>query len=318
MASNPHIIQTKGLRRTFKKTVAVDSLNLSIKKGELFGLVGPDGAGKTTTLRLLAGLLDITEGKAEVAGFDLTKDPDAVKAKIGYMAQQFSLYGELSVIENLSFFAELYDIDPHQIQPRMEKMLAFAGLTAFKNRRAAHLSGGMQKKLALACTLIHEPEILLLDEPTTGVDPISRREFWNILTDLHIKGTTIVVSTPYMDEADRCSQVAMLHQGQIIISGTPLEIRKHVHGDVIAFRPDDWEQTYRFVQKIPGVLEVQTYGESIHLLVDDANKRMPQIKALLKEKKLTYHDMHNAPLRMEEAFISLVGKLEEQNVNPSP
>jgi len=315
---NSYIIQTKGLRRTFKKTVAVDSLDLAIEQGELFGLVGPDGAGKTTTLRLLAGLLDITEGEAEVAYFDLKKDPDAVKAKIGYMAQQFSLYGELSVTENLSFFAELYDIDPNQIQPRMEKMLTFAGLTAFKNRRATHLSGGMQKKLALACTLIHDPEILLLDEPTTGVDPISRREFWNILTDLHLGGTTILVSTPYMDEADRCSRVAMLHQGKVVISGTPLEIREHVHGEVIAFRPDDWEQSYHCVQTLPGVLEVQTYGESIHLLVDDADERIPQVEAVMKEQNLLYHDMHKAPLRMEEAFISLVGKLEEQDVNPSP
>ena len=173
----PPIIETHALTRDFKKTRAVDSLDLSIRPGELFGLVGPDGAGKTTTLRLLAGLLNITSGSAKVAGYDLARQPEAIKRKIGYMAQQFNLYGELSVLENLSFFADLYDVEVSELRERTERLLAFAGLTEFKDRRAAQLSGGMQKKLALACTLIHQPEILLLDEPTTGVDPISRRRF---------------------------------------------------------------------------------------------------------------------------------------------
>ena len=177
-------------------------------------LVGPDGAGKTTTLRLLAGLLEINEGSATILGFDLKEKAELIKPHVGYMAQQFSLYGELSVMENLQFFAELFDVSPNDITERTERLLTFAGLTEFKERRAANLSGGMQKKLALACTLIHQPEILLLDEPTTGVDPVSRREFWNILTDLHLQGTTILVSTPYMDEADRCSRVGLMYAGK--------------------------------------------------------------------------------------------------------
>ena len=191
MDRNPIII-TKSLTKDFKKTRAVDSLDLTIYPGELFGLIGPDGAGKTTILRLLAGLLDISHGSATVAGYDLESQPEAIKTKIGYMAQQFSLYAALSVVENLTFFSDIYDVDPVEIRERMEQLLTFAGLTEFRKRRAAHLSGGMQKKLALACTLIHQPPILLLDEPTTGVDPVSRREFWNILTELHLQGTTII------------------------------------------------------------------------------------------------------------------------------
>ncbi len=208
------IIETDRLTRDFKSVRAVNELTLAIASGELFGLVGPDGAGKTTTLRLLAGLLDITEGEATILGFDLKSKAEDIKPHVGYMAQQFSLYGELSVVENLQFFAELFDVTSKDQRERTERLLSFAGLTEFRDRRAANLSGGMQKKLALACTLIHEPEILLLDEPTTGVDPVSRREFWNILTELHLQGTTIIVSTPYMDEADRCSRVGLMYAGQ--------------------------------------------------------------------------------------------------------
>ena len=184
---NSPIIATQNLTRDYKSTRAVNSLELNIYTGMLFGLIGPDGAGKTTTLRLLAGLLNITEGSATIAGFDLGTQSEAIKSHIGYMAQEFSLYAELTVLENLRFFSDLYDVPRQDLQDRTDKLLAFAGLQEFKGRRASQLSGGMQKKLALACTLIHQPEILLLDEPTTGVDPISRREFWKILTKLHHK-----------------------------------------------------------------------------------------------------------------------------------
>jgi len=207
-------IKITDLTRKFKENIALDSINLTIQEGELFGLVGPDGAGKTTLLRTLAGLLGITGGEVIEAGCDLRKNSEAVKSKIGYMAQEFSLYGKLSVLENLQFFGEMYDVPPDLQKERIPGLLAFAQLTDFTDRRAEKLSGGMKKKLALTCTLLHQPPILLLDEPTTGVDPVSRREFWNILNDLHLQGTTIIVSTPYMDEADRCSQVGLIyHRG---------------------------------------------------------------------------------------------------------
>ena len=305
------IIETNSLTRKFKETMAVNSLDLAIQPGELFGLVGPDGAGKTTTLRLLAGLLDITDGSARVAGFDLKSDSEKIKPQIGYMAQEFSLYAELSVVENLMFFAELYDVDKKDIKARMNRLLSFAGLTEFTSRRAGQLSGGMKKKLALACTLIHEPELLLLDEPTTGVDPISRREFWGILTELHLGGTTIVVSTPYMDEADRCSRVGLLYNGQMVICDSPRKIRAQIKGEILELRPDDWQRAIDILEKLPGILEIQTYGESLHILVDSAKKELPAVKKAMEKNKLEYASLRQAPARMEEAFISLIKRLEE-------
>jgi len=259
---------------------------------------------------LLAGLLYITSGSGTVAGFDLGSQAEAIKPKIGYMAQQFSLYGELSVMENLVFFADLYDVPPGELSERVERLLAFAGLTGFKGRRAAHLSGGMQKKLALACTLIHQPPILLLDEPTTGVDPVSRREFWDILTDLHLGGTTILVSTPYMDEADRCARVGLMYAGQLVVCDSPQKIRAGLRGELVQLRPDDWQAARSIAGELPGVLEVQTYGELLHLLVDSAEERLPQIEAALRERGLEYSGLRQAPVRMEEAFISLIKQIE--------
>lgn len=308
----PPIITAQDLTRDFKNTRAVNALNLDIQPGELFGLVGPDGAGKTTTLRLLAGLLNITKGSATIAGFDLKSQAEAIKSQIGYMAQQFSLYAELSVLENLQFFSDLYDVPSRELRERTERLLDFAGLTEFKERRAGHLSGGMQKKLALACTLIHQPEILLLDEPTTGVDPISRREFWNILTELHLQGTTIIVSTPYMDEADRCSLVGLMYEGEMMVIDTPKAIRSQIDGDLIQIYPENWQSANDLIVDLPGINEVQTYGEALHILVDSGVKRLPQIEQTLKENKIGYSNARIAPARMEEAFISLIGRLDQQ------
>ncbi len=310
MSTAPPIIETHNLTRDFKSNRAVDELDISIQSGELFGLVGPDGAGKTTTLRLLAGLLDITEGSAKIAGYDLESQPEAVKRKIGYMAQEFSLYDELSVLENLTFFAQLYDLDNNQIKARRDRLLSFAGLTEFENRRAAQLSGGMQKKLSLACTLIHQPPILLLDEPTTGVDPVSRREFWNILTDLHLQGTTIVISTPYMDEADRCSRVGLMYEGRMVICAPPQEIRSQIQGEIIELIPSDWQAAQQLIATLPGVLEIQTYGESLHILVDSAKNRLPQITRVLDKQGISYRGERQTSARMEEAFISLIKQMD--------
>ena len=312
--SSSPIIETRGLTRDFKHTRAVDGLDLAIQPGELFGLVGPDGAGKTTTLRLLAGLLFLTEGAATVAGLDLASQAEAIKPHIGYMAQQFSLYAELSVMENLLFFADLYDVPRDEMRARTDRLLEFAGLTEFTTRRAGNLSGGMQKKLALACTLIHEPEILLLDEPTTGVDPISRREFWNILTDLHLRGTTIIVSTPYMDEADRCSRVGLMYAGKMMVVDTPRNIRTRVPGDLIQIYPEDGTAAQTLIAALPGVHEVQTYGEALHVLVDSGEARLPEIEEALRSRGIPYTNARIAPVRMEEAFVSFIHQMQmEEN-----
>jgi ABC-2 type transport system ATP-binding protein len=308
-----HIIEINELTRVFKDKTALNQITLSIQQGELFGLVGPDGAGKTTLLRTLAGLLVISEGKGTVSGFDIQTESERIKPKLGYMAQEFSLYEKLSVLENLRFFAELYDVDRSVQAERIPDLLEFAGLTSFKNQRAANLSGGMKKKLALASTLLHRPPILLLDEPTTGVDPVSRREFWNILNDLHLDGTTIVVSTPYMDEADRCSKVGLIYQGNLVICDTPARIRDRLEGEIIKIVTDDWQKARELLLPSPGVLEVQSYGEALHVLVDSSSKRKRELTRILKKHKLIIHEIRTTSPRMEEAFISLISKLDQVN-----
>jgi len=261
-------------------------------------------------LRLLAGLLDLSKGTARVAGFDLAHQAEPVKRHIGYMAQQFSLYGDLSVVENLEFFARLFDVPPALRTTRMETLLHFARLEDFKNRRANHLSGGMQKKLALACTLIHEPEILLLDEPTTGVDPVSRREFWDILNELYLQGTTIVITTPYMDEAERCGRVGLMYGGRLVRCAPPRHLLAELRGDLLEITPHDWQAAIQVVREQPGVLEAEVFGEKLRIIVDSLSQREPQIKRALQQAGLEFHGVRQAPVRMEDAFIALIREME--------
>ena len=310
--SDRYIIETENLTRRFKNVTAVDGLNLAVRPGEIFGLVGPDGAGKTTTIRMLCAIMDPTEGKAQVAGFDTVAESEQIKRRIGYMAQRFNLYGDLSAVENLDFFADVFQVRGRERRERKERLLRFARLTEFRKRRAAHLSGGMQKKLALACTLIHQPEIIFLDEPTTGVDPVSRREFWDILTELHLQGITIFVSTPYMDEAERCSRVGLMYRGQIIVCDEPDKIKSLVTGDLLELRPSDLRRADKVVAGVEGVLEVQTYGDLIHIFVDSAALRQQPIIAELGTAGVEVHSLRQIRPRMEEAFVSLVRKQMEQ------
>jgi ABC-2 type transport system ATP-binding protein len=303
---NDNVIETNGLTKQFKKVTAVSGLDLSIQRGEIFGLLGPDGAGKTTTIRMLCAIMDPSEGAARVAGFDTVREPEEIKKRIGYMAQQFSLYGDLTVLENLTFFADIFEVGRVERQERVERLLEFARLTEFRKRRAAHLSGGMQKKLALACTLIHKPEIIFLDEPTTGVDPVSRREFWDILTELHLEGVTLFISTPYMDEAERCSRVALMFEGQVVVCDTPERIKALVEGELLELRPDRLRQASRALDGLPGVLEVQTYGDLLHVFVDDAAQRMPLVEEALSGAGIAAEGLRQTRPRMEEAFISLI------------
>jgi ABC-2 type transport system ATP-binding protein len=319
MNDNQPVIQTENLTRKFGNLVAVDRLNLEIRHGEIFGLVGPDGAGKTTTMRMLAAIMDPTEGSANVAGFDTVKQSEDIKHRIGYMAQQFNLYGDLSVQENLDFFADIFSVRGRERKERIAQLLQFARLTEFTKRRAGHLSGGMKKKLALACSLIHRPEILYLDEPTTGVDPVSRREFWDILSELHIEGVTILVSTPYMDEAERCSRVGLLYRGQLIVCDTPKHVKGLVEGDLIELRPVAKDRGVGLMRRaeasvtsLSGVLEVQTYGDLLHIFVDDAVQRTPQIRAALATQSIQATDLRQTHARMEEAFISLIRRQRER------
>jgi ABC-2 type transport system ATP-binding protein len=310
LAESRVIIATHHLTKQFKNVTAVDGLSLSVRRGEIFGLLGPDGAGKTTTIRMLCAIMDPTSGTATVAGYDTVKQPEAIKQRIGYMPQQFSLYGDLTVDENLTFFADIFQVDRKTRRERKQTLLEFARLTQFRDRRAAHLSGGMQKKLALACTLIHQPEIIFLDEPTTGVDPVSRREFWDILTQLHLQGVTLFVSTPYMDEAERCSRAALMYEGNVIICDQPSYIKSLVEGELLELRPDRLRKASTIIKELPGVLEVQTYGDLLHVFVDDAQSRAGALRDALREAGITIESMRQTRPRMEEAFISLIRERE--------
>lgn len=313
-----YAIETHNLTREFKHVVAVDSLNLRIEKGEIFGLVGPDGAGKTTTIRLLCAIMNPTGGSARVAGFDVVKEAEDIKKRIGYMAQRFNLYADLSVLENLNFFADIFAVTGEERKERIAQLLSFARLTEFQDRRAGQLSGGMQKKLALACTLIHEPEILFLDEPTTGVDPVSRREFWDILSNLHLRGVTLFFSTPYMDEAERCSRVALMFEGDIIVCDEPEKVKELITGELIELRPKELRRARDLVAGWEGVLEVQTYGDVLHIFVDSVDKRMPELQAHLAMEGIEVEGLRQTRPRMEEAFISLIRKRIAEGKADSP
>jgi ABC-2 type transport system ATP-binding protein len=307
MMTDQSIIQAEKLTRIFKKKItALDAIDLAIAPGEIFGLVGPDGAGKTTMLRLLAAVMTPTSGRVTVAGHDTVKNAEEIRAHVGYMPQKFSLYGDLSVRENLEFYADIFGVYGDERQRRFEQVLSFAHMSTITDRRAKQLSGGMQKKLGLACTLIHRPDVLLLDEPTTGVDPVSRREFWDLLTELHIQGTTIVVSTPYMDEAERCNRIGLLFKGELIECGTPREIKSMVKGQVIEFHPDRLEAARALLASQPGVLEVQVYGTLLHVFVEEVNQVWPRLQATLHEAGIKIDAVRLIHPRMEEAFISLI------------
>jgi ABC-2 type transport system ATP-binding protein len=312
MNDNQYVIETHSLTKRFKKLTAVNGLDLSIRRGEIFGLLGPDGAGKTTTIRMLCAIMDPNEGNARVAGFDTVKEPEEIKKRIGYMPQQFSLYGDLTALENLTFFADVFQVGRRERKERIARLLEFARLTRFKGRRAAHLSGGMQKKLALACTLIHQPEIIFLDEPTTGVDPVSRREFWDILTELHLEGVTLFVSTPYMDEAERCSRAALMFEGSIVVCNAPGHIKGLVEGELLELRPDRLREASQIIEKLPGVLEVQTYGDLLHVFVDSAARRTSAVRGALAGAGVAVKGLRQTRPRMEEAFISLIRKRQEE------
>ena len=313
MDTTTPIIQAHALKRAFASRAhgatvwAVDGVDLAVAPGETFGLVGPDGAGKTTVLRLLNGLLAPDAGRATVAGYDVTRDAAALHERVGYMAQQFSLYADLSVEENITFFANVYGVPRRAQRERIQRLLEFARLNPFRRRPAGQLSGGMKKKLALACMLVHEPEVVFLDEPTTGVDPVSRREFWDLLADLRLEhGLTIVVSTPYMDEAERCHRVGLMYRGRLVATGTPAQIRSLVPGQLLELRPESWLAARGVVAGLEGVLEVQTCGERLRVFVDEAPRRGGELVAALAERGIACPPPRTVAPRLEEAFVWLV------------
>jgi ABC-2 type transport system ATP-binding protein len=304
-------IYAKGVVKRFKSTkgwlTAVDELSLQVQSGETYGLIGPDGAGKTTTIRVVLGLLTRTGGESSIFGLDSMRDTYQIRERIGYIAQQFVLPADLTVMENMRFFAKIQGVASDQQKKRIPELLAFAGLTNFTDRLAGQLSGGMKKKLALACSLVHEPQVVLLDEPTLGVDPVSRREFWNLLGNLRVeRGLTVFVCTPYMDEAERCTRVGLMYAGKLIADDTPANIKKMVSGELLEIAPSDFVAAREVVASLEFVRELQTYGDKLHVFVDDAARRRSEIEAALASHGIGHEEIRIIEVRMEEAFISLI------------
>jgi ABC-2 type transport system ATP-binding protein len=299
-----NVIEIKSLTKKFDDLLALDAVSLDIRKGEMFALVGPDGAGKTTLIRMLCGIVRPTSGEVRVLGFDVAKQAEEVRKRIGYLSQKFSLYGDLTIDENIEFFAEIHGV--YDYAQRRNELLEFTRLTPFRDRLADKLSGGMKQKLALACTLIHTPEVILLDEPTTGVDPVSRRDFWKVLSSLLKTGITIVMTTPYLDEAERCSRVALMNQGTIMKMDTPLHLKDLMHGEVVEIVCDRVRDAFLCLKQHPAFGEVQAFGDRLNVIVQHPAQDVPAISSALSDIGITITSWRIDPPSLENVFVSLL------------
>jgi ABC-2 type transport system ATP-binding protein len=300
-------VEVRGLWRRFGPVAAVRDVSLSVMQGEIFGLVGPDGAGKTTIMRMLAGVLPPDAGAIRLAGVDVVAEPERAKSELSYMPQRFGLYEDLTVAENIFFYGELFGVPRRVRRERGRELLAAAGLEAFRGRLAGRLSGGMKQKLGLVCALIHTPRVLLLDEPTTGVDPVSRRDFWAILYNLRESGVTILLSTAYMDEAERCSRLALLHQGQVRRCDTPARLKAAMPGALLAVLVADARAAYAALDGAPGVIGLLLMGDRVHARVDDAGRRLPELRARLLDRGIGQAEIGRVEPGIEDVFVVLLG-----------
>jgi ABC-2 type transport system ATP-binding protein len=284
---------------------AVNDLSINIQRGEIFSIVGPDGAGKTTVIRMICGVLPATRGSIRVLGYDIAKEKQEIKKHIGYLSQRFSLYQDLTIDENIDFFAEIHKV--RNYKARKDELLEFTRLTQFRERLAGRLSGGMKQKLALACTLIHTPDILLLDEPTTGVDPVSRRDFWKILSTLLKTGITIIVSTPYLDEAERSNRVALMNEGAILQCDTPRAVRDSFPAKVLELICNDVRNTANVLSTLCGRERIQLFGDRLHIMVDESKGEVKQILAYLTQSNVEVTGYRLLSPSLEDVFIARLG-----------
>jgi ABC-2 type transport system ATP-binding protein len=307
-------VSLRDLTRRFGDNVAVDGLSLDVRPGELFGIVGPDGAGKTTTLRMLAGVLPPTAGEGVIHGVDVATDPEGVKPFIAYMSQLFGLYTDLTVRENIDFYADLFRVPKADRPPRMERLFAFSNLGSFQDRLAGNLSGGMKQKLSLCCALIHHPRILLLDEPTFGVDPISRRDLWLILHEMVEEGVTVLVSTSYLDEAERCDRVALLHQGKVLAMDTPRALLDLLPGEVVSVKGPEPRKIRDLVRGMPGVVSTALFGNSVHAVLEDGEEGRGRLIRALSSAGLISEKVESVEPTLEDVFLHLVRQRETVRV----
>jgi len=300
------MISIENLHKNYGKVEAVKGVSLEIESGEMFGLIGPDGAGKTTIIRTMCGLINPTKGTVKLLGKDIQKHRKEIQRNIGYLSQIFSLYGDLTIEENIEFFANIHNITDYN--EREEELLTFTNLLKFKDRLANNLSGGMKQKLALACSLIHKPKILFLDEPTTGVDPVSRRDFWKILADLKRDGITIVLTTPYLDEAERCTRVALMDKGKILDLDTPEKLKSRNIGEIIEIITTDIRNSYRIIKENFS-FDVQLFGDRLNVVVDNRDSDLERINNVLEENGIRITDRRIISPTLENIFINVLQKV---------
>ncbi len=306
MNTKAPIIAIERLTKRFSGLTAVDRLSFSVERGEIFGLVGPDGAGKTATMRMLAGVMRPDDGGMTIDGIDAVADPEEAKQHVSYMPQRFGLYEDLTVDENIRFYADLFEVPQTVRRERAQRLLAASGMSNFGGFKAGQLSGGMKQKLGLTCALVHTPKILLLDEPTTGVDPVSRRDFWRILYGLREEGVTIVISTAYLDEAERCNRLSLLHSGHALYCDTPTALKGHMPGALIAISSPDGRAVRAAITGQPGVSQVILVGEGVHAVIDDADVRITQLRAVLDGAGVAVTDITVATPSIEDVFVALL------------
>ena len=299
------IVEAENLSRSFGTVKALDGLNFTVDQGEIFGLMGPDGAGKTTCLRILCGLMLPTSGKATVLGKDVARDPEAIKDQIGYMAQPAKLYEDLTVKENIELYADLYQVPRGRYEERKKRLLEFSGLAPFTDRLFRQLSGGMKQKVGLSCALIHTPKVLFLDEPTNGVDPMSRRDFWKILYELHREKVTILVASTYLDEADRCHRVALFDQGKVRLVMEPVKLRSLVKGHLFDLKTPERRKAMKILKSSPRVVQASLFGAGIHFSLKEAEDLSP-VKNDLTASGLAAFDLEPIQPSLEDVYLSLV------------
>ena len=304
-AENP-AISAEALSRSFPGVRAVDGLSFDVYPGEIFGLVGPDGAGKTTTMRMLAGILAPDSGNATVAGHNVIRDPEGAKHALSYMPQRFGLYEDLTVDENIRFYANLFGIRKVERDQRSVQLLQAAGMSEFRARMAGKLSGGMKQKLGLVCALIHHPKVILLDEPTTGVDPVSRRDFWRILYELVSEGVAILTSTAYLDEAERCHRVALMHQGKLLFCDTPSNLKSSFGKGVLSVTSSEPRRLRTELEHVDGISSLVLTGDGVHVVVDDAMRRIPEFEARLKSAGIAFDAIQQVVPTIEDLFVDAV------------
>jgi ABC-2 type transport system ATP-binding protein len=303
-------VRVLGLTKTFGAETAVDAISFETQAGELFGLVGPDGAGKSTLLRMLAGVLRPTSGDAEIFATSVAKDPERIKPEIAYMSQRFGLYTDLTVLENLTFYADLFGVPRGERAARLERLFRFSSLEPFSDRLASKLSGGMKQKLGLSCALIHEPRLLLLDEPTFGVDPISRRDLWLMVHEMVARGVTAIVSTAYLDEAERFDRLLLLHRGRILDSGAPEELLERIHGEILDLRATPLRKAREILSALPSVLRTAIFGDRLHVSVRSASGDRAAVESELREGGVEVHEIGEIAPTLEDRFIEAVESAE--------